>query len=332
MIYSPDRPTTLELHDAYDIDYDTALAIAGIRIAISSAIAHPDNKFLLAGPCALTPDADVLLEENQQWQAFAREHSLVVAVRRHPWKPRSVKTWGEKLTKWHGLETGYVDGIGEPEDAALAAYDSMHHEAVAHHNVSMEIAFDKHVFRYGPMLSFAQIGARTREEYYDSYDDYLRFLDFLAKREPTLPIGIKNDTNGSIERALEEVERVNTIRSSLGYSAVSRAVLMYRGGDNAKTPEAWEARAVEAITRTKGAVILDVAHGGEQAYDPSGKYEKSEDGQLDCLTTTVTFKNQGLRFVGVSAESSTLKSPMDPAASPEAVRTILRGAKVLVAA
>lgn len=332
MIYSPDRPTTLELHETYDVDYDSALAIAGTRIAINSAIAHPDSEFLLTGPCALTPDAAVLLEENQQWQAFAQENGLVVAVRRHPWKPRSVKTWGEKLTKWHGLETGYADGLGEPEDAALTAYDIMHNEAVVHHNVSMEVAFDKHVLRYGPMLSFAQIGARTREEYYDNYDTYLRFLDFLAKREPTLPIGIKNDTSGSIERALEEVDRVNDIRNSLGFSAVSRAVLIYRGGENAKTPEAWDAGAIEAITRTKGAVILDVAHGGEQAYDPYGKYEKSEDGQLDCLSTTVTFKNQGLLFAGVSAESSTLKSPMDPAASTEAVRTILRGAQVLVAA
>lgn len=332
MIYSPDSPTTAELHEAYDLDYESALAIAGTRIAISSSIAHPGHKFLLTGPCALTPDADTLLEENQQWQAFAQENGLVVAVRRHPWKPRSVKTWGEKMTKWHGLETGYADGLGDPEDAALAAYDIMHNEAVTHYNVSMEVMSEEHIYRYGPMLSFAQIGARTREEYYDNYAAYLRFLDFLAKREAVLPIGIKNDTSGSIDRALEEVDRVNDIRNSLGFSAVSRAVLIYRGGENAKSPQAWEAGAIEAIERTHGAVILDVAHGGEQAFDPYGNYEKSEDGQLECLIATVRLKNQGLRFVGVSAESSTLKSPMDPAASPEAVRTILRGAQVLVAA
>lgn len=332
MIYAPERPTTPELHEAYNIDYGTALAIAGTRIDINSAIAHPDNKFLLTGPCALTDDAEVLLGENEEWQAFARENGLVVAVRRHPWKPRSVKTWGEKMMKWHGLETGYADDIGEPENAALTAYDIMHSEAITHKNISMEIAFDNQIFRYGPMLSFAQIGARTREEYYDNYADYLRFLDFLAKREPTLPIGIKNDTSGSIESALEEVERVNDIRSKLGFSAVSRAVLIYRGGENAKTPETWEAGAVEAIQRTRGAVILDAAHGGEQAYDRDGKYEKSEEGQLDCLKASVRLKQRGLKYVGVSAESSSLKSPMDPAASPEAVRTILRGSEVLVAA
>ncbi len=272
------------------------------------------------------------MEDNAAWQEFVLENGLVLAVRRHPWKPRSVKTWGEKMLKWHGLETGYVDGHGDPEDAALTAYDIMYNVAVIRNNVSMELAFDKHIYRYGPMLSFAQIGARTRDEYYDNYGEYLQFLDLLAKREPTLPIGIKNDTNGSIDRALEEVDRVNEIRATLGFSAVSRAVLIYRGGDNAKSPEAWEGGAKNAIKRARGAVILDVAHGGEQAFDPDGKYEKSEGGQLACLRIATKFKEEGLDCVGVAAESSMLESPMDPAASPEAVRMILRGANVLVAA
>ena len=328
MIYAPERPTTPELHEAYSIDYDTALAIAGMRIAINSTIAHPDNKFLLAGPCALTAEAEVLQEENAEWQAFAKENGLVVAVRRHPWKPRSVKTWGEKMTKWHGLETGFPDEMGDPELAALTAYELMHEEAVTHKNVSMEIAFDKHVLRYGPMLAFAQIGARTRDEYYDNYAEYLHFLDFVAKREPTLPIGIKNDTSGSIDRALEEVERVNDIRSKLGYSAVSRAVLIYRGGENAKTPEGWEAGAKNAIALTHGAVILDVAHGGEQAYDPDGNYGKTESGQLDCLEVSLSLGKK----VGIAAETSRIKSPMDPPADPEEVQSRLQGSNALVAA
>lgn len=332
MIYAPNRPTTPELHDAYDIDRDAALAIAGVRIAITNAIAHPDNKFLLVGPCALTPDANTLMEENQEWQAYAQENGLVIAVRRHPWKPRSVATMREKRTKWHGLETGFADGSGNPEEAALLAYDTMHSEAVTLHNVSMEMATNKHVLRYGPMLSFAQIGARTRDQYYGSDEAYQRYLDFLAKRELTLPLGIKNETSGSIESALSEVDRVNTIRYGLGYSAVSRAVLIYRGGDNAKTLETWEAGARDAIRRTNGAVILDVAHGGEQAFDPNGNYEKSEEGQLACLEAAIKLQTEGLRYVGLAAETSTLQSPMDPSASPEAVRMLLKGTGVLIPA
>jgi phospho-2-dehydro-3-deoxyheptonate aldolase len=332
MIKAPERPTTPELHDAYDIDNQAALDIAQTRIDINAAIARPGNKFLLAGPCALTEDAETLQLENQEWRAFAQENGLVVAVRRHSWKPRSVKTWGEKLTRWHGLETGFEDADDNREAAALSAYEIMHEEAVSQHNVSMEIAFSSQVLRYGPMLSFAQIGARTREEYYDTYEEYLEFLDFLAKREAVLPLGIKNDTSGSITRAVEEVNRVNDIRASIGMSAAHRAVLIYRGGDNAKTPEAWEVGAIEAIEATHGAVILDVAHGGEQAFDFNGKYEKSEAGELACLGAAMQLKRRGLTFVGVSAESSILESPMDPAASPEAVRMLLKGANVLIPA
>jgi phospho-2-dehydro-3-deoxyheptonate aldolase len=332
MIFAPERPDTPELHAAYPIDYATPLAIADRRTQVNTAIAHPDSRFLLAGPCALTDDAEILLGENRQWQAFASENGLVLVVRRHPWKPRSVKMWGEKMMQWHGLETGYCDNSGDPEDAAETAYGIMHHEATRHNNVSMELAFDEHLFRYGPLLSFAQIGARTRDQYFDNYDAYLRFLDFLAKREPTLPIGIKNDTDGSIDRACAEVDRINDARSMLGISAVSRAVLIFRGGENAKTPEAWGAGAIHAIKTTRGAVILDVAHGGEQAFDPNGKYGKSEEGQLACLEAALKLRKQGLPYVGVATESSTLDSPMDPAASPEAVRMILKNAGVLVAA
>lgn len=327
MIYAPERPTTQELYEDNLVDRQMLLSIAASRIAINSSIVHPDNKFLLVGPCALTDDAEILADENDGWMEFAAKNGLVVAVRRHPWKPRSVKSWAEKMKKWHGLETGFVDGIGEPEYAAQTAFKIMHQEAKGNSNVSMEIAFDKQIFRYGPLLSFAQIGARTRDEYYDNYVAYLRFLDFLAKREPTLPIGIKNDLDGSIDRAMEEVDRVNDIRSKLGMSAVSRAVLIYRGGSNAKTPNAWIAGAEDAISRTRGAVILDVAHGGEQAFDPHGKYEKSEPGQLNCLGAAMKLG----KCVGKAIETSGIKSPMDPPASPEKARASLEG-KVLEAA
>ncbi len=264
MINTPDNPTTRDLHDAYAIDYADSVAIAGTRIAINSAMAHPDYRYLLVGPCALTNDPETLMGENEEWLAYAKANGLIVGVRRHPFKPRSVLTWDEKMTKWHGLETGFPEDDGDPDNAALTAYEIMHNEATTHHNVSMEVAFQQHVDRYGPLLSFAQIGARTRDQYYDNYAGYLRFLDYLALREPTLPIGIKNDTDGSIDQALYEVDRINDVRSRIGISAVSRAVLIYRGGDNAKTPELWNMGARNAIARTRGAVILDAAHGGRK--------------------------------------------------------------------
>lgn len=330
MIYSPETPTNSELYLANPVERQDHLQIAAARIAINSAIAHPNNRFLLVGPCALTEEPEMLLEEHADWNAYAQENGLVVAMRRHPWKPRSVLGWDAKMGKWHGLETGYEDGDGDPADAARTAFEILHQGATTHGNISMEVAFDQHVLRYGPMLAFAQVGARTPSEYYANDADYQSFLELLAKREPTLPIGIKNDTNGSIERAAKDVTRINEIRSGLGYSAVSRAVLIYRGGDSANTPETWLDGAVEAIQRTNGAVILDVAHGGEQAFDPEGKYKKSETGQLLCLEASIVLRQAGLRYVGIAAESSNVPSPMDPPAAVEAVKMRLKGVPALV--
>ncbi len=332
MIYAPEHPTTQELYQDNPLERAAHLNIAAARIAVNAAIVRPQNDFLLVGPCALTENPFELDEENREWNAFAAENGLTAVVRRHPWKPRSIEGWEAKMHQWHGLETGYPDGAGDPAEAARTAYEIMRQGATMHGNISMEMAFDKHVLRYGPLVSFVQIGARTPSHYYDSDTPYYRFIDLLAKREPTLPIGIKNDENGSIDRALRDVERVNDVRSHLGISAVSRAVLIYRGGKNATTPEAWEAGAIDAIVRSNGAIVLDTAHGGEQAFDPVGEYGKSEKGQLLCLEKAVELQQRGLTYVGVAIESSNISSPMDPPAAVEAVKLRLKTMQDVMAA
>lgn len=333
MIYTPELPTTAELAADYPLDRNSQLTIAASRIAINAAITRPDNRYLLVGPCALTEDLDSLDEENLEWNLFAAENGLVAAMRRHPWKPRSVEGWEAKMAQWHGLETGYEDNGGDPSEATRSAYEIMHHGARTYGNISMEMAFDEHILRYGPMVSFAQIGARTPSHYYDNdQGTYNQFLDLLARREPTLPVGVKNDTDGGLERAIRDVNRVNNIRSGLGFSAISRAVLIYRGGTNAKTPDAWEAGAIDAIERTNGAVILDTAHGGEQAFDPDGKYGKSESGQLLCLEKAVELQQRGYRYSGLAIESSNIPSPMDPPAAVEAVKMRLKAMQDVMAA
>lgn len=332
MIYAPELPTTAELAADNPLERSDQLAIAASRIAINATLMRPDNRYLLVGPCALTEDISLLDEENREWNAFAAENGLIAAMRRHPWKPRSVEGWEAKMDQWHGLETGYQDGFGQPATAARSAYEIMHHGATKYGNISMEMAFDEHVLRYGPLVSFAQIGARTPSHYYQSDSSYNRFLDLLAQREPTLPIGVKNDTDGSLERAVRDVNRINDVRYGLGFSAVSRAVLIYRGGTNAKTPDAWEAGAINAIERTNGAVILDTAHGGEQAFDPDDKYGKSETGQLRCLERAVELQQRGHRYAGIAIESSNIPSPMDPPAAVEAVKMRLKTMQDVMAA
>lgn len=319
MIRAPRSPSTRELHKAYPVSRKTSLSIANTRIAVNHAIAHPNNRLLLTGPCAMVNRPKELSREQGEWVKFAATNGLVAVMRLHPWKPRSVEGRAAKQQQWHGLETGSQDGTQTRKQAAAAAFAIMHNGAVEYGNVSTEVAFQSHVRRYGPLLAFAQVGARTHDQYYETPGGYHRFLDSLAREEPTLPVGIKNDTDGSIERALEDVDRINEIRIGLGMSAASRAVLIYRGGTNVRTADAWQAGAAEAIERTRGAAILDMAHGGEQACNPTG-YDKSPEGQLICWDRSIELRESGYICVGNSTESSNIaRLPMDPAAKMEEV-------------
>ncbi len=309
MIYAPEHPTTEMLHAEMPLERRDFLVVAGSRIAIDQAIRHPDNTLTIAGPCAATDDMEELAEEQMRWQ----EVDGVIAVRRNVWKPRGVMPFEEKLDKWHGLETGHPNSESSAEDATTLAFRIVRDAARRHGNVAMELASPEHVLRYGPLASFAWVGPRTRTEYYAGREDeYHSFIELLAKREPTLPIGIKSDhKSGDIERALQEVDRINTIRGNLGYVGISRAVLIYRGDGQTRTADAWQARAAEIIEQTGGAVMLDMAHGAEMACDPDD-YKKSVEGQLIAWDRAIELRQGGYRWVGQLTESSDLESPMDP--------------------
>lgn len=324
MIYAPETPNATQLHAQYPLTRGEELRIAGVRHNLHGAMMHPDNTITVAGPCALTNEPERLAAEQTAWSEFAIAEGGLIAVRRNPFKPRSVKSWAEKVEKWHGLETGCPAGVRSPGESAEDTFQIIHAGAQQYGNIAMEMAFPEHVYRYGPLASFAWVGARTATDYYGDRSEYTNFLELLARREPTLPVAIKNDTSGSLDRALDDVAMINGIRSGLGIACVARAVLFYRGGEDAQTADAWQAKAEEAISRTGGAVLLDMAHDAERACDPNGKFEKSDKGQLICWDRAVELRRSGRRWVGQATESSDLVSPMDPPASIEEVMGKLR--------
>jgi len=63
---------------------------------------------------------------------------------------------------------------------------------------------------------------------------------------------------------------------------------------------------------------VDVAHGGEMAFDPNGAYKKTPEGQIACMERVVELAvKYGEMLVGMMVEASHAPSPTDPVIAPE---------------
>jgi 3-deoxy-D-arabino-heptulosonate 7-phosphate (DAHP) synthase len=311
-----------------------------------SSILHPNNDLVIAGPCALTEDEKFVTDESQQWADFscsqlagladqmsldqlkqqsvpklAADQLLKVYRRMNFWKPRT------NPNDWHGLETGSLAGA-PPEEAAELAYKMVHDNSTTYANSAFEVSFPYQVERYGRLASFVWLGARLNKYFQKENGDFDKwgcdkFIRDLARSEPTLPVGIKNDLDGDLNEAINRVRRINKIRAKLGMACVAPAVLIYRGGNNATTEDEWYKEAEHAIRRTKGKVIIDVAHMSEMACHPDGKFIKSEAGQKRAWELVAKLAGK-YAFVGIMTESSDMESPMDPPMSIEETQMAIR--------
>jgi hypothetical protein len=169
-------------------------------------------------------------------------------------------------------------------------------------NIAVEMGTDpRHLSRYGDSTALAWKGGRN--------DDQSELTYALATHDTTLPIAVKNGLDGDILKALEDVERIEALRHGMG----GRAILLFRGGRNASNPEAWEEQYLQAHELTDGRLLVDWAHGGEQAHDPKGEFGKSVEGQIACMEHTIDIAERtGKAPAGIFAEASSAKSPTDP--------------------
>lgn len=282
--YDPDNPSTRSLEVSYGLTNDQYDAIALQRERTLGIIRSPETGLIaIVGPCALTNNPEQIRQDGLEIQKLAIAYQgLVMTHRMPPWKPRT------NPEDWHGLET----------TEAEAAYKIVANQAGEHANIAIEAGVYGHITRYGQLLSVAWTGGRNVHKE--------GMLEALAIHDPSLPLFVKNGLDGSVETALKRVRAINAMREQ----GVAQSALIYRGGENAQSPEAWEEAYISALERTGGKLIIDVAHGSEIAHDPKNK--KSVEGQILAMEHVIELARKDLLPAGIMIEASGVESPTDP--------------------
>jgi len=256
---------------------DTELAILNKRLQISTAIQEGIGTIAIIGPCALDNNEDILLGESRQLHRLQEETGLITISRRAFWKPRSNEE------SWKGLETT------DPHDS----YRLIMGNAQQYANNSAEIGHFEHIEKYGPLLNFGWFGARNKKP---------GFKQKVADWDHSLSLGIKNDLDGTINDALTEINDINSARQHIENSG--KAILIYRGGDNAQSPDDWTKNYLTALEQTNGKLIVDTAHGAEMAFHPNGLFKKSVAGQQASLNRVLELAENGAIPLGIMMEAS----------------------------
>lgn len=256
------------------------------RNEIAEAINNPhDNLISIMGPCPMVDDEVTIFDEAKSKKASERKHDNLIVIDRQCFtKPRT------NPADWQGLDST------DPETAQEIIGELSEDFA----NVSAEIRFDRNLTSYANMLSFIWTGARNIE------DDNL--FELISQYDHSLPVGVKNGLDGGIDSAIKRVNEINNSRPQ----GSAPAVLIYRGGENAKSPNQLEENYILAYERTEGRIIRDNAHGVEMAYHPDAEFKKSAEGQIQASMAGIELAKQGLSPLGVMYEASQQESIMDP--------------------
>jgi hypothetical protein len=136
-------------------------------------------------------------------------------------------------------------------------------------------------------------------------------MDEVALKLPSLTLFVKNDLTGEFEPALVKVERLNTLRAE-NFDDPAPVALMYRGGENYRTPDRWEDQRNAALEASGGIMIDDLAHGTEMAHDPEGNFQKSAQGQMNATDHIIDLWERGYASSGTLAEGSDSPEKVDP--------------------
>lgn len=290
--FAPPTPKTKELKARYPQSEEERARVLEMRKRTSHMLGSRTADLLVTiGPCGPTEDAVLkgfIERESQELERLNTAESGILWLHRlAEWKPRTNKK------DWHGLSTT------SPELAYRLLRDTSGRAA----NIAMEINTDnRHLKRNSDLLTLAWKGGRNGAE--------ATLTETLALHDPSLPIAIKNGLDGEIDMALGDVDRIMQLRKGMG----ADAVLLYRGGDNAMSPEAWEKQYLEAHARTGGLLIVDTAHGSEQAHHPEGNFKKSVEGQIHALDHIIAIgkRPDGVTPAGLFIEASDHAGRTDP--------------------
>jgi len=276
-------PERLEPMQDLTVDDLTRALIAERRLRVVNAIHSPNQFLVFLGPCALSDHRSIIEDDGAIIMDFEEKNEGITTLYRlPPHKPRS------QQDSWKGLETTDPD----------LTTDILLSMAALYGNLAIEVVLKKHINRYKDISTVAWFGAR-------SIDD-IELLDAVALEMPSILLPIKNGTDGRIDKAMSNVERANKLRADED----APAILVYRGGENAKTPDAWEQHYIDAHERTNGQLLVDLAHGSEMAHDKD--FTKSVEGQVMALNHLTQIVLKGYAPRGVMIEASNAPRTVDP--------------------
>lgn len=280
------QPSTSELHERYEISQSTQLLVAKQRLLVCEAIEQVDQTFIsVDGPCPLTINPEATMSEAQAKVDNARGLSGYIALDRECfYKPRT------DPNAWNG-----VDGNHREE-----AYKVISELAARYGNVIAEIGSLEQLQRYGHLLVAMWSGGRNVRNN--------RLIRELALADRSIPFFVKNGLDGDIEPALGQIAAINKLRGGKG----APAVLIYRGGNNAQTPEASQEQYKRAHEATEGRLFYDTAHGVEMAYHCEGLFLKSAIGQMLASQALIHLTQQGYPPLGKLSEASDIPEEIDP--------------------
>lgn len=274
---APHIPTTDVLLKKYPLSCEGKAKVMQSRKKTIAALASAEELLVIIGPCAMTDNLDEIIDENRRINEFAEKIGVTVLHRLPPWKPRT------NPEDWHGLET-YNPEAAFRISIAIAEQSG---------NFAMEFGHEYHVPRYIGQAALAWRGSRNEN---DSH-----IVKCLAGSDKTIPIAVKNRMNGRFENNCSEKSGVNDL------------IPIFRGGNDIRTPREWMNNYLKLHRMTNSRIIVDAAHGSEQAYDPKGAFLKSALGQIACLEDLAIAARATGRFPrGIMIEASDITSPTDP--------------------
>ncbi len=286
MKFAPASPCTQELERHYPLTESGQARVALNRTANSSILSGEVPGFVgIIGACAFVAALKHITRREGETLTHATSipDGLVYDQRLCIWKPRSDEA------SWWGSETT------EPEES----YKYLVENARKYGHGAAEIGHLEHARRYGKLLTVAWFGGRNGD---------IELKKQVALEYPDLPLLNKNPLSGEIDQTLEEVAMLNELRAP----GAAPVILLYRGGENAKTPEEWEKQYFRAYEKTNGLMVVDFAHGAEMAHDPNGNFGKSVGGQLASIKHGLELARAGYAPVGGMSEMSNAESPVDP--------------------
>lgn len=283
MKVAPPTPTTEHLHAMFPLTDNELQQVAEHRTLFVSGMEGITPVLVGAeGQCSTTKrDAQITLREGTVTRDLILDASNLFALKRiNNWKPRS------NPDDWHGLET---------EDPELA-YQLLVETVRAGAATCTELAVVMHALRYAQTLTMGWVGARNRDA---------SEIEAISEVDPLLPLLIKNDLDGTHDWAQNMVGELRQKGRS--------SYLLYRGGSALSTPAQWESAVLHVIEQTEGKIMLDLAHGSEQAHDPEGRFRKSAEAQLRALEHYLAMgERTGLWAHGIMLEASDAPSDTDP--------------------